>query len=89
MSAQPILSRGTKVELFVALAVVALFLYAREDLGMWVSSWLPAQAAHANCKPPATEHEELHVVLAWRDGQLVHTGCLYVGSQSAYRKERR
>lgn len=89
---QAILSASAKVELFVALAVIALFLYAREDLGAWLQGILPPPtvqtSAQAGCQPPS-EHEQLHVVLAWRDGRLVHLGCQYVGSQSAYVRGRR
>lgn len=89
---QALLSATAKVELFVATAFVALFVYAREDLGLWLHRILPAPvytSAQEGCAPPATEHEQLLVTFAWREGRLVQIGCLYVGSQSAYVKERR
>jgi len=92
MNDRQVLSATAKVELSIAVVLVALFLYAREDLAAWLRGALPVPvqtSAHEGCRPPATEHEELHLVLAWRDGRLVQAGCLYVGSQSDYVKPRR
>ena len=92
MSNQKVLSATTWTELLIGVALVSLFIYSREDLDKWVRGVMPASAlssAHAGCNPPSTEHEQLHVVLGWRDGKIVHIGCQYVGSQSAYVKDRR
>lgn len=86
------MSAMAKAELFIGVTLIALFLYAREDLAAWAKSLAPETipvSAHNGCLPPATEHEQLHIVLAWRDGLLVFDHCLYVGSQSAYVKGAR
>lgn len=46
----------------------------------------PAAAAIANCRMPA-EHEQLHVVIAWRDAHLA-AQCMYVGSTGTYTGRR-
>lgn len=92
MTPRPILSAEAKVELVIALVLVAAFLHWHEDLAAWARAWLPAPvytSGREGCAPPATEHEQLHAVLAWRHGRLELIGCQYVGSQSAYVKEPR
>lgn len=40
----------------------------------------------AGCPPP-TEHEQLHIVIVQRAGQLV-TDCRYVGARGTYQRSR-
>ena len=88
---RPVLSAGAKAELFAGLVLVALFLYAREDLAAWIRGAWPAPvqtSALGPCREP-DEHEVLLVAYVMRDGALLRDGCTYAGSQSAYMKERR
>ncbi len=88
---RPILSAGAKAEIFAALVLVALFLYAHEDLAAWIRSAWPAPvqtSALGPCREP-TEHEVLLIAYVVRDGALRRDGCTYAGSQSAYPKTPR
>ena len=91
LAERPILSAGAKAELFVGVVLVALFLYAREDLAAWIRGASPApiqMSALGPCREPG-EHEVLLVAYVVRDGALLRDGCTYAGSQSAYVKGRR
>jgi len=88
MTPQPVLSSTARVELFVAAAFVAFFLYVKDDLAARLAPQAPAVSAIAPCREP-TEHEQLLVPHVLRDGRLVPDGCLYAASQSAYPKKPR
>lgn len=87
---RPIFSTGARIELAVAVAFVALFLYARDDLAAWLGGSVPVvqTSAIGACREP-TEHEVLLIAYVMRDGKLMRTGCSYAGSQSAYPKKPR
>jgi hypothetical protein len=86
----PILSTGARVELFFAVVLVALFLYAQDDLAAWLTPQVPAvqMSALGTCREP-TEHEVVLIAYVKRDGKVVRDGCTYAGSQSAYPKKPR
>jgi hypothetical protein len=86
----PILSTGARAELFFAVVLVALFLYAQDDLAAWLTPHVPAvqMSALGPCREP-TEHEVLLISYVRRDGKVVRDGCTYAGSQSAYPKQPR
>jgi len=86
----PILSTGARAELFFAVLLIALFLYAQDDLAAWLTPQVPAvqTSALGPCREP-TEHEVLLIAYVRRDGKVVRDGCTYAGSQSAYPKKPR
>ena len=86
---RPAFSRGARIELAVALIAIFAFIQLRPALEDWIGAHADAArtAPLAQCRPPA-EHEQLHVVLLNRAGELVFGGCLYAGSEGTYRGAR-
>ena len=86
----PILSTGARVELFFAVVLIALFLYAQDDLAAWLTPQMPAvqTSALGPCRKPS-EHEVLLIAYVLRGDRVVRDGCTYAGSQSAYPKQPR
>jgi len=85
-----ILSATAKVELVLALALMALFLRFQDDIGTWLTPrHLPVHtSALGPCREPG-EDEVLLVAYVRRDGQTLRDGCTYVGSQNAYPKKKK
>jgi len=86
----PILSTGARAELFFAVVLIALFLYAQDDLAACLTPQVPAvqMPSFWPCREPS-EHEILLIAYVKRDGKVVRDGCTYAGSQSAYPKKPR
>ncbi len=86
---RPVLSAAVRAELLGALAAVIVGLYLLPAVKVWILAEADAiqTAALGQCRPPQ-EHEQLHLVVVNRAGKLVAGGCLFVGSQGTYAKER-
>lgn len=72
------------------LGLVALgTLWAWDDLKAWLQPHLAAfrTSGPVDCRQP-TDFEQLHIILAWREGKLTVTGCMYVGAKGTYRPSR-
>lgn len=85
-------SDSARLSVLIALgAIVALAVWAREDLKTWLQPlFKPAvqtfvQPPPATCSLP-TEHEQMVVVFFWREGSLRHR-CLFTGSRGTYRAQ--
>lgn len=86
--------RGDMHTLLALGIFVGLLAWAADDLHAWLAPHLarlfhmsglsPATVAKAACTLP-TEHEQMVVILYWRDGQLRHR-CAFTGSRGTYAK---
>lgn len=74
------------MRIFEAACVLAASIAAGMIVVPAVIGWSAAASKEsiAGCRQP-TQHEQLHLIIAWRDQRLVRVDCFYVTSRGGAR----